>query len=114
MEREKIYLEDKVLNCKDCGKDFIFSTGEQEFFAEKGFAHAPSRCPECRAARKGRRPEGGYGGDRQFGRAPRQERRMFEATCAWCGTATQVPFQPREDRPVYCQDCFREKKRSLY
>lgn len=106
-------MEDKVLNCKDCGKDFVFTIGEQEFFAEKGFAHDPSRCPECRAARKSRRPESGFGGGGLFGRS-RQERQMFEATCAQCGSVTQVPFQPREDRPVYCQDCFRQKKRSFY
>lgn len=106
-------MEDKVLNCKECGKDFVFTTGEQGFFAEKGFAHAPSRCPDCRMARKGRRSDGGYGGDRQFGRSS-GERRLFEATCAQCGAETQVPFQPREDRPVFCQDCFRMKKRSYY
>lgn len=108
-------MEDKILNCKDCGNDFIFSAGEQEFFAEKGFTHPPSRCLECRAARKNKRPEGGYGGDRKFGgRSFRQDRQMFPATCAQCGNETQVPFQPREDRPVYCQECFNMKKRSYY
>lgn len=45
---------DKVLVCRDCGKEFIFTAGEQEFYAEKGFSE-PVRCPECRAARKAER-----------------------------------------------------------
>ncbi len=38
--------------CVDCGKEFIFTAGEQEFYAQKGFLHNPVRCPECRRARK--------------------------------------------------------------
>ena len=41
-------MEDKTLVCKDCGKEFIFTVGEQEFFKEKGFDNEPVRCPECR------------------------------------------------------------------
>ncbi len=48
-------MEDKTLVCKDCGKEFIFSVGEQEFFKEKGFDNDPVRCPECRKARKAAR-----------------------------------------------------------
>ena len=44
--------EDKELVCKDCGKTFVFSAGEQEFYAEKGFQNEPQRCKECRAAKK--------------------------------------------------------------
>ena len=45
-------MEDKTIVCKDCGKEFIFTVGEQEFFKEKGFENDPVRCPECRKARK--------------------------------------------------------------
>ncbi len=45
-------MEDKTLVCKDCGKEFLFTVGEQEFFKEKGFDNEPVRCPECRKARK--------------------------------------------------------------
>ncbi|MBL4933923.1 zinc-ribbon domain-containing protein [Clostridium paridis] len=45
-------MEDKTLVCKDCGKEFVFTVGEQEFFKEKGFENDPVRCPECRKARK--------------------------------------------------------------
>jgi len=91
-------FEDKVLACRDCGRDFVFTASEQEFFAEKGFTNLPGRCPECRSARRQNdRGRGGYG---------HREREMFPAVCASCGRETQVPFQPRGDRPVYCRDCF--------
>ena len=48
-------MEDKTLVCKDCGKEFIFTVGDQEFFKEKGFDNEPVRCPECRKARKAQR-----------------------------------------------------------
>ena len=45
-------MEDKKIVCKDCGKEFIFTVGEQEFYKEKGFVNDPVRCPDCRKARK--------------------------------------------------------------
>lgn len=45
-------MPDKQLKCKDCGADFVFTEGEQEFFREKGFENDPIRCPACRKARK--------------------------------------------------------------
>ena len=90
---------DKNLSCADCGTTFVFSAEDQEFFKSKGYTNEPKRCPECRRARKSERT-----GSSSFG-APRQ---MFPATCAECGKATEVPFQPRGDKPVYCSDCFRK------
>ncbi|MBP5662550.1 MAG: zinc-ribbon domain containing protein [Clostridia bacterium] len=84
--------EDKTLVCKECGKEFVFTAGEQEFYAEKGLQNEPGRCPECRQAKR---------------RAARGPREMFDAVCADCGKATKVPFQPRDDRPVYCDECFK-------
>ena len=97
--------EDRTLTCQDCGQSFTFSADDQEFFASKGYSE-PLRCPACRQARKAQRGEGGA-------RAPRQ---MFPATCAECGKETEVPFEPRGDRPVYCSDCFskRSPARSRY
>ncbi len=92
--------QDKTLNCRDCGADFVFTAAEQDFFAEKGFTNEPSRCPECRAARKQQNNGGRSGGY--------QQREMYDATCAACGVQTQVPFRPSGDRPVYCRDCFRQ------
>lgn len=94
-----IVMQDKTLTCRDCGREFTFTASEQEFFAQKGFTNEPGRCPECRAARKdGRSTSGGFNG--------RREREMFPAVCARCGKDTQVPFEPRNDRPVYCSDCY--------
>lgn len=94
---------DRILTCRDCGNDFTFSVGEQEFFASKGLTNTPSRCPSCRATRRGVQSS-------STGRAPRGE--QYEATCAACGRATTVPFIPREDRPVYCSECFQAQRAS--
>ena len=87
----KTMYEDKTLMCKDCGQEFIFTAGEQEFYDSKGFVNEPQRCKACRDARKN---------------AGRPERETFIATCADCGQEAKVPFKPREDRPVYCSECF--------
>jgi ssDNA-binding Zn-finger/Zn-ribbon topoisomerase 1 len=54
-KREDYIMEDRTLVCKDCGKEFVFTVGEQEFYKEKGFDNDPVRCPECRKARKQQR-----------------------------------------------------------
>lgn len=92
--------QDKTLSCRDCGNEFVFSANEQEFYASKGFENEPSRCPECRAARKQQRNDRGG-----FGRQPR-ERVMHTTTCSRCGKPAEVPFRPTGDRPVYCNECF--------
>lgn len=51
-ETNKPNYEDKTLTCKDCGAQFVFTAGEQEFYAEKGFQNEPTRCKSCRSARK--------------------------------------------------------------
>ncbi len=88
---------DKTLVCKECGQEFTFTASEQEFYAEKGFENEPQRCKACRDARKARKNNG----------APRQ---MFDAVCAECGKECKVPFEPSNDRPVYCSECFAKKK----
>lgn len=45
-------MKDITLICKDCGKEFVWTEGEQEFYKQKGFENKPVRCPECRKARK--------------------------------------------------------------
>ncbi|RJQ26581.1 MAG: zinc-binding protein [Peptococcaceae bacterium] len=100
-------FSDKVLSCKDCGCEFSFSVSEQEFYAEKGFANEPGRCPECRSARKAqaRSSRGGYG---------RGERQMYSAVCSACGKEATVPFQPTGDKPVYCRECFQPRSRQSW
>jgi len=93
---------DKTLECVECGSSFTFSASEQEFFASKGYTNEPKRCPQCRQARKEqrRRSQGSWYGYNH------QEREMHHAVCAACGKDTEVPFEPKEGRPVYCSDCY--------
>lgn len=100
-------MQDRSIVCRDCGRDFVFTAGEQEFYASKGLQHDPVRCPDCRNARKNSRtaPEAtsgytNYRGAASFGgRTPRQ---FHPAACAMCGDTIEVPFLPRGDRPVFC------------
>lgn len=91
---------DKTLTCRECGQAFIFSAGEQEFYASRGLLNEPGRCPSCRAARRAAQAtaDGGY----------YREREMYTVTCSSCGGEARVPFQPRTDRPVYCSECFQQ------
>lgn len=99
-------LSDQTLYCRDCNSEFIFTIGEQEFFASHNLTNTPTRCPSCRATRKGQ-ASGGYGGSRSSSREPRQ---MYTAICSSCGNEALVPFQPRGDKPVYCSDCFQPQR----
>ena len=97
-------FQDKSLQCSDCGTTFTFSAEDQEFFQTKGYTNEPKRCPSCREARRAERQgNSGYSNSR---------RQMFPATCAECGKDTEVPFEPRGDRPVYCSDCYRKVRPS--
>jgi CxxC-x17-CxxC domain-containing protein len=102
---------DKTLTCQDCGQSFTFTADDQEFFATKGYTE-PKRCPACRSARKAERGGGGGGGGGGYS----SSREMHSVVCAECGKQTEVPFEPRGDRPVYCRDCFskRTPARSRY
>ena len=71
--------EDKTLVCKECGQEFVFTAGEQEFYAERGFQNEPQRCKACRDARKN---------------AARGPREYFTAVCAACGGEAKVPLSP--------------------
>jgi len=90
-------FEDKTLRCRECGNDFTFTSGEQEFYQQKGLMNQPGRCPECRAARRS------SSGSGNRDRGPRE---MHTVICAECGPETQVPFLPKNDRPVYCSTCY--------
>ena len=107
-----ITRQDKTLTCRDCAQEFVFTASEQEFFAQKGFMNEPSRCPACRAIRKERQAREGFVSRDSFGGNTRREREMFPAVCAQCGKSTTVPFQPRNDRPVYCSECFSAQRQS--
>src|ERR671928_1918130 len=94
---------DTTLTCRDCGQAFTFTSGEQDFYASRGFSE-PTRCADCRAARKVQR-DGGRSSS-SYGESDRGQREMFSVTCSSCGQDAQVPFQPSGDKPVYCSSCF--------
>ncbi len=94
--------EVRNLTCVECNSEFVFSADDQQFHAERGYQE-PKRCTSCRQSK---RAGGGSGGGGGYG-GPRQ---MYDAVCASCGGTARVPFQPRQDRPVYCSDCFSKEK----
>jgi CxxC-x17-CxxC domain-containing protein len=96
-------FQEKSIQCIDCSATFTFTAGEQEFYAARGYTNEPKRCPSCRQAKKAQRNGNGYG-------SYAGSREMFDATCAECGKETQVPFEPRGDKPVYCSDCYRKTR----
>ena len=94
--------QDRTLTCTECGQPFTFSADDQAYHAQRGYANEPKRCTACRQSRREQRNDGGY----SSGSYGSSQREMFPAVCAQCGKDTQVPFQPRGDRPVYCRDCY--------
>ncbi len=114
-------MSDRTITCRDCGDTFSFTAGEQAYYQDRGFSE-PQRCPSCRAARKAQRSADGYGASGGYGgysggsysRGGSSynggQREMFPAVCSSCGAKTEVPFQPRSDKPVYCRDCFQQQR----
>lgn len=93
-------FQDRTLTCVDCGAEFVWTAGEQLFFADKNFKNEPKRCKACKAKRASR-PAGAS--------APR-ERVETVAVCSACGKETTVPFKPTQGRPVFCRECFQQRK----
>jgi CxxC-x17-CxxC domain-containing protein len=91
--------QDRFLKCVDCGTEFVFTAGEQAFYADKGFRNEPKRCKPCKNKR-GENTKHGSG-------APRSETRT---SCSQCGKETTVPFKPTQGRPVYCRECFQQRR----
>ena len=92
--------QDLQLTCSDCGQEFTFSMEDQSYFRERGYSE-PKRCKQCRQAKKNEQAGGG---------SYRSESQGTSVSCSACGKQTTVPFEPRGDRPVYCQDCYRSRK----
>lgn len=86
-------FQDRDIACRECGAAFTFTSGEQAFYQSRGFAKEPTRCPECRNSRRGRKPARG-------------EEETSRVVCAACGVITTVPFRPSGGKPVYCRDCY--------
>ena len=93
-------FNDKNISCMECGSDFIFTKNEQAFYAERGFTNEPKRCKNCRDKRK------------MSGRDSGGQRVMVNVTCDGCGVNTEVPFTPVSGKPVYCRDCYGQRRSS--
>jgi len=93
---------DRVLKCSECSAEFVFTAGEQMFFADKGFKNEPKRCKGCKA----KRAEGSGGG----GGGATQMRAETKTSCSQCGKDTTVPFRPTQGRPVFCRECFQQRR----
>jgi len=95
-------FQDKMLTCIDCGTEFVFTAGEQLFFRDKRFQNEPKRCRACKSKRVA-----------TLGATPaRQEfsRTETKAVCSQCGKETTVPFRPTQGRPVFCRECFHQRR----
>lgn len=90
-------FEDETLVCVECGKEFIFSAGEQAFYAEKGYTNKPKRCKACRDAKKN---------------AGKPERQYFYATCDECGGEAKLTFEPTPGKKVYCSACWDKRRKA--
>jgi CxxC-x17-CxxC domain-containing protein len=97
---------DRLLTCVECGKEFIFTAGEQLFFFDKQFKNDPKRCKPCKSKRYGGAAAKQAGGPAAAG-ISRTETRTH---CSECGVETTVPFRPTQGRPVLCRACFQSKR----
>ena len=93
-------FQDRNLTCVDCGAEFVWTTGEQQFFADKNFTNEPKRCKSCKTRRA----------SRPAGADDRRERVETVTNCSACGKETTVPFRPTQGRPVFCKECFQSRK----
>ena len=124
--------ENITLDCIDCSKTFLFTSGEQAFFAEKGFSSRPNRCPDCRKVRKllqgNVKPfsslssvapssfshdsssfspsSSSFSPANSMPRYQNTERPLFPITCDKCSINTNVPFRPIPGKPVFCRSCY--------
>ena len=106
---------DRVLMCADCGREFIFTAGEQLFFHDKQFKNDPKRCKPCKVRRAtgaavglGGVPGVGASGGPTVAGLSRTETRTV---CSSCAVETTVPFKPTQGRPVLCRQCFQQQPR---
>ena len=94
-------FEDTTIVCIDCGKDFVWTGGEQLFFHDKGLQNPPKRCKPCKQAKNERLSA--IAAAQAAGVKQRIEVAVY---CAKCNAHTTVPFYPSQGRPVYCRSCF--------
>jgi CxxC-x17-CxxC domain-containing protein len=96
-------LQDRTLRCASCDEEFVWTAGEQAFYAEHQLSHEPRHCRACKARRSAHpvKPP-----SRPAAAA------ATEATCSQCGRPTTVPFRPASGRPVFCRQCYQQRRHS--
>jgi CxxC-x17-CxxC domain-containing protein len=99
-------FQDKMLKCIDCGADFVFTAGEQLFFYDKQFKNEPKRCKACKSRRVAvlATPTSHQGNGQHYARVETR------AVCSQCGKETTVPFRPTQGRPIFCRECFTQRR----
>jgi CxxC-x17-CxxC domain-containing protein len=90
-------MKNKILKCIDCGVEFEFTVGEQEFFQKKGFTHEPKRCSECLAQKKAK-----------YSEKQNINQKKILAKCSRCGITFNAPFQPKPGLPIFCRNCLKK------
>ena len=105
-------FSDRRLTCKDCSKTYIFTAGEQKYYSDRGFRNDPKRCYACRIVHRLDMAQRRETTETSTAAPERPRRQMYPATCAECGRETEVPFEPRGIRPVYCAECFTRQRNS--
>ena len=98
-------FQDKVLKCVDCGAEFVFTAGEQLFFYDKQFKNEPKRCKPCKSKRVAT-----LGGISAVPSGVTYARVETRTVCSQCGKETTVPFKPTQGRPVFCRECFQQRR----
>lgn len=101
------FVDTNIL-CIDCGKDFVWTVGEQVFFRDKGLQNPPKRCKECKQAKNER-----LSSIAAANAAGVKQRIEVAVYCARCNGYTTVPFYPSQGRPVYCRSCYLEMNPSI-
>ncbi len=99
-------FQDKILKCIDCGADFVFTAGEQLFFHDKQFKNEPKRCKTCKSKRAA-----ALGGT-PMATVTTYQKVETRTVCSQCGKETTVPFKPTQGRPVFCRECFQQRRAS--
>ena len=95
-------IQDKRLMCVSCGREFVFTVGEQLFFREKGLTNDPKRCKQCKSRQVS-----------ELHAVPTGPPKIETVTvCSQCGKRTTVPFKPTQNRPVLCRECFQGRRSS--
>ncbi|MFA6423376.1 MAG: zinc-ribbon domain containing protein [Patescibacteria group bacterium] len=95
MSKKQQFTEKKLI-CRECGKNFIWTANEQNFFSEKGLKNVPTRCEKCRILYK--------------------EKHKFKVSspikCKECGVEGEISYLPKNKNDlILCENCFAKRQK---